>query len=217
MEKAPGQKNRLLRKLRARKGFSLSELLVTLVLVGLISAAVAGGISMIARSYTKVVDRADAEQLLSTTLSKMQDELCFARVDLEKPESTEPWSFISGITGLRIRFKAGDESTGVVMDYLKSKTGTDNIIETYQFTDDKLISGNRMYVTYESCTPQFEGDKCTGFVIKNLHVESLKTEGQILAQLPVDKQDYYVAAINYQAPKPAADTSGGGTPGGGTG
>lgn len=203
MDNALKHNNRLLSKIHSKRGFSLSELLVTLVLVALITAAVAGGISMVARSYTKVVDRADAEQLLATTLNKMQDELCFARVDLETPENGEGWSFISGISGLRIRFriKTEGEKKLAVMDYLKSKTGDDekDIIETYQFTDDKLINGNRMYVTYESCTPKYDAvsGKCTGFIITNPQVISLKTK-QPLAQLPTGQKNYSVAAINYR-------------------
>lgn len=202
MKNALGQKNRLLKKLRSRRGFSLSELLVTLILVGLITSAVAGGVSMVARSYSKVVDRADAEQLLATTLNKMQDELCFARVDLETPKSGDDWSFISGISGLRIRFLPGDASTGAKMEYLQG-TG---VISTYQFTDQKLITGNRMYVTL-TCKPEFDNNnKFTGrFLIVNPRVISLKAnKDQILAQLPVpvgeEKAVYTVAAINYRKP-----------------
>ena len=201
MGEADRKKNMVGDVLHSQKGFSLAELLVTLILVGLIMAAVAGGISMIARSYTKVVDRADAEQLLSTTLNKMQDELCFARVDLENPTSDEnQLSFISGISGIRIRFKPGDNTTGIVMDYMKGNGTAVTVIKTYQFTDSKLISGGRMYVTYDSCTPQFgASNKCTGFVITNPRVMSLKKVGQVLAQLPEGQKDYIVSAINYRA------------------
>lgn len=188
-----------MRKLRVRQGFTLSELLITVVLVGLITLAVAGGVGMVSRSYTKVVDRADAETLLATTLNKMQDELCFARVDLETPTGTDNWSFISGVSGLRIRFNKGAEPKGAYMEFLVSNAGSSTNNKTYYFTEQ---NNNRMYVTYESCVPAADANgKVFGFTITNLRVVSTKT-GQILAQMPEDAnatRRYYVAAINYRA------------------
>lgn len=197
MKKAPEQNNRLLRKLHSQMGFSLSELLVTLVLVGLISAAVAGGISMVARSYTKVVDRADAEQLLSTTLSKMQDELCFARVDLDEPANSNGWSFISGISGLRIKFYGGGtdgDTKGAYMQFVTSSSSSSDL-NIYYFTDS---NNNRMYVKYGSCVPVYEGKPLTfagRFMISDLQVVSMKTGHPVLAEI---KEPVYVAAINYR-------------------
>ena len=193
MVKSPGHMNKLIHKLRAQQGFSMTELLVTLVLVGLITTAVAGGISMVARSYTRVVDRADAEQLLATTLNKMQDELSFARVDLEtpKPDESGNWSFISGISGLRVRFAVGtgaDAAKGAYMQFVVSSTN-------YYFTED---NNKRMYVTFDSCVPDTDaaGNFTGRFVITNLRVVSTKSGAPVLAKMENDK--YYVAAINYR-------------------
>ena len=147
MVKSPGHKNTLIHKLRSRQGFSMSELLVTLILVGLITTAVAGGISMVARSYTRVVDRADAEQLRATTLNKMQDELCFARVDLEKPTKAADWSFISGISGLRVRFALGTGTDAAKSAYMQFIVNGPNNPAPYYFTE---TNNKRMIVTYDS-------------------------------------------------------------------
>ena len=166
-------------KLRARQGFTLSELLITVVLVGLITLAIAGGIGMVSRSYTKVVDRADAETLLATTLNKMQDELCFARVDLETPTGTDNWSFISGVSGLRIKFNKGTDTgdqKGAYMKFLVSNASSSEGDKTYYFTEK---NNNRMYVTYDSCEPAVKNGKVSGFTITNLRVISTKTN-QIL-------------------------------------
>lgn len=211
MGEASRKKNMALGVLHSQKGFSLSELLVTLILVGLIMAAVAGGVSMVARSYTKVVDRADAEQLLSTTLNKMQDELCFARVDLETPTNTTGWSFISGISGLRIRFdngkpsgtnEVGDDGVvggavevgdnavdkGAYMQFVVSASSGDNKI---YFTE---TNNKRMYVTYDTCKPVYNGTEFKGrFEITGLKVISRNTKVS-LAEI---EDTVYVAAINY--------------------
>jgi prepilin-type N-terminal cleavage/methylation domain-containing protein len=197
MVKLPGHMNKLIHKLRAQQGFSMTELLVTLVLVGLITTAVAGGISMVARSYTRVVDRADAEQLLATTLNKMQDELGFARVDLEtpKPDASGNWSFISGISGLRVRFALGtgaDAAKGAYMQFVVD--GTNNPAP-YYFTEN---NNKRMVVKYDSCEPDIDdsGNFTGRFVITNLRVVSTKSGAPVLAKMENDK--YYVAAINYR-------------------
>ena len=195
MVKLPGHMNKLIHKLRAQQGFSMTELLVTLVLVGLITTAVAGGISMVARSYTRVVDRADAEQLLATTLNKMQDELGFARVDLEKPTKAANWSFISGISGLRVRFAIGtgaDAARGAYMQFVVN--GTNNP-DPYYFTEK---NNKRMYVTFDSCVPDTDaaGNFTGRFLITNLRVVSTKSGAPVLAKMENDK--YYVAAINYR-------------------
>ena len=197
MVKSPGHMNTLITKLRARQGFSMTELLVTLILVGLITAAVAGGISMVARSYTKVVDRADAEQLLATTLNKMQDELGFARVDLEtpKPDASGNWSFISGISGLRVRFALGTDADAAKGAYMQFVVNGTNNPAPYYFTEK---NNKRMYVTYESCVPDTDaaGNFTGRFVITNLRVVSTKSGAPVLAKMENDK--YYVAAINYR-------------------
>ena len=152
------KKNSVLNILRSQKGFSLTELLVTLVLVGLITTAVAGGIGMVARSYTKVVDRADAEQLLSTTVSRITDELSFA----EPYSATKPVNapdgktveFVSGLTGMRVRITAKGTGEGASaadslhMYYYYVKESADADLKDIPLYDSKLK--DRMTVTYKT-------------------------------------------------------------------
>lgn len=171
-----GKKNTVLNILRSQRGFSLSELLVTLVLVGLITTAIAGGIAMVARSYTKVVDRADAEQLLSTTVSRITDELSFAepydaRNDVNWPNN-KTVEFVSGLTGMKVRITANGTTAGTTEGGAESGTeggaegsteGTaaDDSIHMYYYVrdaapkeiplyDNKLK--DRMTVTYKTIT-----------------------------------------------------------------
>ena len=62
-------------KLHQETGFSLSELLVTALLMGLVTTAVAGASSAVLRVYRDVTLRADAQTLLSTADSAMKRDL----------------------------------------------------------------------------------------------------------------------------------------------
>lgn len=188
MVEAENKKNTVFRVLRSNKGFSLSELLVTLVLVGLISLAMAGGIGMIVRSYTKVVDRADAEQLLSTTVSRITDELSYARAYSIEPVtvSTDKKSvdFVSGLTGMRVRIMTDGET--MHMYYYKSSS--DDAPKEVPLIDDKLEA--RMTINFSSI--DFNPEK-GWFTIGGLGV-TLKNGGAIVA-VP----SYTVARINHQS------------------
>ena len=64
-----------LRKLNNRSGFTLAELLVTILILLMVSAVVAGGIPAASNAYSKAVDAANAQVLLSTAATALRDEL----------------------------------------------------------------------------------------------------------------------------------------------
>ncbi len=65
-------------RVRSRKGFSLGEMLVAVLILVMVSAVVAAGVPAAANAYFKVVDSANAQMLLSTTLTKLRSELSTA-------------------------------------------------------------------------------------------------------------------------------------------
>lgn len=69
-------------KIRNNKGFTLTETLLTVILVVLMSGAVAAGVSTVSRVIHKIQNKANAEVLLSTTLTLLSD-------DLQNTESVE--------------------------------------------------------------------------------------------------------------------------------
>lgn len=71
-------------KLHQKSGFSLSELLVTALLMGLVTTAVAGASSAVLRVYRDVTLRADAQTLLSTADSAMKRDLYTASDPIKK-------------------------------------------------------------------------------------------------------------------------------------
>ena len=66
---------RLTRKLNSRRGFTLTELLATVMILLMVTAIVAGGIPVASNAYYKVVDAGNAQVLLSTTMIRLHDEL----------------------------------------------------------------------------------------------------------------------------------------------
>ncbi len=67
------------RKLKNRTGFSLGEMLVTVIILLLASTIVATGVPAAKKAYEKVVVGANARALLSTTIATLRDELTTAR------------------------------------------------------------------------------------------------------------------------------------------
>lgn len=66
---------RLWDKIHSEEGFTLSETLMTVVLIGLITMAMAGGIVAARNVYQRISLRADAQTLLATTVSAITEDL----------------------------------------------------------------------------------------------------------------------------------------------
>lgn len=62
-------------KIHSEEGFTLSETLMTVVLIGLITMAMAGGIATAKNVYQRISLRADAQTLLATTVSAVTEDL----------------------------------------------------------------------------------------------------------------------------------------------
>ena len=78
---------RLRKKLNNKRGFSLAETLVAVLILLMVSAVVAEGIPAAANAYRKAVDAANAHVLLSTTVNALRGELSTAR-DLKSEDLT---------------------------------------------------------------------------------------------------------------------------------
>lgn len=71
--------NLLCKKLRTKSGATLSELLVAIAVLSLVTLAVAVGINASLRVYRQSVDLSDAQTLTSTLSQALMDELRYAR------------------------------------------------------------------------------------------------------------------------------------------
>ena len=67
----------LTKKLRANSaGFSLAETLIVVLILLMVSAVIGAAIPTAANVFTKTVDTANAQVVLSTTMTALRDELC---------------------------------------------------------------------------------------------------------------------------------------------
>lgn len=94
-----------MKKLRARGGMSLSELLVAILILSLVSLGVAVGVSSAMRVYQQSVELSDAQTLSSTLATAIMDELRFAR-DVSVTDNNP--SFTSATFGEGVSFDVDD-------------------------------------------------------------------------------------------------------------
>lgn len=71
-------KQTLLHKLNKRQGFSLTEMLATVLIMGFVGIIITTGAATVQRVYRKVVAHANAQTALTTTITLMKDQLAFA-------------------------------------------------------------------------------------------------------------------------------------------
>lgn len=71
-------KQKLLHKLNKRHGFSLTEMLATVLIIGFVGIIITTGAATVQRVYRKVVAHANAQTALTTTITLMKDQLAFA-------------------------------------------------------------------------------------------------------------------------------------------
>lgn len=126
------QRQRVTRRLRdkihSEEGFTLSETLMTVVLIGLITMAMAGGIVAAKNVYQRISLRADAQTLLATTVSAVTEDLssvssCDALQSsgssqqavalIEKGKPVEPAAFFYAESrGYRMQYRNGAYGNG---------------------------------------------------------------------------------------------------------
>lgn len=67
------------KKLRSRRGMTLTEVLVALLILSLVTVGVAAGVSASLRVYRQATESSDAQMLVSTLSTALMDELRYAR------------------------------------------------------------------------------------------------------------------------------------------
>ena len=113
-------------KMKKSAGFSLAETLITVLILLMVSAVVAGGVPAAANAYRKAVDAANAQVLLSTTVNALRSELSTAwgiSADTDKNELI----YYCARTGARTKiFNGTSEKTIMVQDYLMINDDTES-------------------------------------------------------------------------------------------
>ncbi len=71
-------KRAVCRKMKSNNGFSLTEVLATVLLVGLLGIGVTTGINTVSNTYLLIIRKANEQILLSTTLTELKNKLRYA-------------------------------------------------------------------------------------------------------------------------------------------
>jgi len=128
-----------LKKLNSSRGFTLAEVLIAVLILLMVTAVVAGGIPVASNAYHKVVDAANAQVLLSTTMTELRDELSLA-TGVTVENNGKSVTYKSGSTGSTSRIAT--DSAGVQLsEYLDA-----------EFADIRPASADRPLVSDKAAT-----------------------------------------------------------------
>lgn len=169
-----------IKRLRSNLGFTLAELMIAMLILSMVTAVAAGGIPVAINAYTRVVDTANAQVLLSTTMTKLREELGTAseiksvndhEIVYESENGSESRIYRTD-SGIMIR-----EYADVVSD-LSDKTYEHLLVS-------KSAANKNLYVTFGSIV----WTESTGIIeIRNVKVLS-SSGGEPLAELDFDLPD----------------------------
>ncbi len=65
----------IIERIKERRGFTLSETMITLLIILLVFGVIVAGIPVAVNAMRKIVDAANSQMLMSTTMIKLRDEL----------------------------------------------------------------------------------------------------------------------------------------------
>lgn len=141
-------KKSILKKLKSRQGFSLTELLVTIIIMTLVTAMSVGILNMAKKTYEKQVDDSNAQVLMSTILAELRNELGNAS-EVEANGSTLSFKSVSRMNSAEI---ICDSKNGIGINYYSEVTeGEGSGIDenaTVRFFTTQASGGNELRAVY---------------------------------------------------------------------
>lgn len=173
------------RKIRSVKGFSLAETFLAILILLLVSSIVVAGIPTAANAYYKVVEAANAQVLLSTTMTVLRDELGTAKnVTIDGTAisyTTSGGGRVQMVNGEDAAASAGDGG-GAVPAGTTGGTSKDGILKRAGDASVPLVSkaaaNKSLHTKYDSVS---YADGVVTFT--NLSVVKDSNEGSVLAAI----------------------------------
>lgn len=173
-------------RLNKSAGFTLAETLMTVLILLMVSAVVAGGIPAAMNAYRGAVDAANAQMLLSTTINALRDELSTAwNVSVEEDGTTIIYQ--SSDTGGKSKIELKDGRI-MLQEYVK-ESGQGWLVEDYKAGKERPLVSNAMTkgladdmtATYTGVETVKENGKVAYVKIKGLEV---KRGATVTAKMP---------------------------------
>ena len=153
------------RKLNSKKGFTLAEMLLAVLILLMVSAVVAAGIPAAREAYEKVVLTSNAEVMLATTVSTLRNELGSAKHIEPTSNASNDVVYYSLTRGAPSRiFKAADGNNQIMFYryYSDTEIGSVGDATAVPLMQSKDITGDLnlgdLYVTYTNVS-------CSGEII----------------------------------------------------
>ena len=148
------------KKTRKNAGFSLGETLIAILILLMVSAIVAGAIPTASHVYAKTVDAANAQVLLSTTMTVLRDELGTATdvkaetdgITLTYNKGSRSIAYTEDPAGIWLRYKRKDADGNDVTEPLllvSQKAATKDMVVSYTgvTVDEETITFSGLQVT----------------------------------------------------------------------
>ena len=117
-------------------GFTLSELLVTILIIILVGITIGGGFTAIHNSYDRISKKAEAEILLSTTAYKISHLIRYAS---EIDQSEDKVYFTDPNTGYRICIDNANKYEHHIKGIAVRYCSGEQIVESHQLLSDDTI------------------------------------------------------------------------------
>ena len=157
-------KNKIVRRcVRSRAGMTLTEMLAAVLILAMSAVAVAGGVAAVKDAYRKTTEKAEAQQVLATTVELITDVLSEAQ-QVRSGGDCGP-EFFSGETGDWMRLSvvtyqaAGEERAGICKEYLSDDT------KVPLLSDGAM--GGLFYTSFDVDQYRYE-DSC--FILEDINV-----------------------------------------------
>ena len=177
-----------------QKGFTLAETLMALLIVLMVSSIVATGIPAARNAYEKITVAANAQVLLSTTVTTLREELGTAREATVSDDGSEI-SYYSARTDGRSRIYKGEDGVIMIEEYIGFQESAEGGAgggedQSPEGISRQLISKQTatadLYVTYDAISK--DGQMIT---IKGLWVKRLSDA----AAAPTDVMDLVIRSV----------------------
>ena len=170
-------------KLGKNGGYTLIEMMFSTLIVGFIAMMMVSGAYLAQQSYMKVVDRANAEVLLSTTVTMLRSELSTASGITVGPNGND-------VAGKAIRYNKGTSGyVGTISSEVPDEDGVTAVAEE-EGTEEIMISeygGKRQFVSDVTATNglkvSFEGISYSGSTVTVTGLAVKNSVNRVLASL----------------------------------
>ena len=133
------------KKLTKRKGFSLAETLIAILILLMVSSIVAAAVPTASKVYMKTVDAANAQVLLSTVMTELRNELSDATIESPEDGAVEPTTTITykngngGYRELSLVSTGDIDKRGILLTIRKLDPATGQITTSTASTDKRML------------------------------------------------------------------------------